>query len=546
MTRDRVAQLLHEAVYRVIRRAPPLPTVERFLELPLRGLLPGSSPRAWPGFWKEALTESIAAVFHDEGYQVDELDARIFLRWNRKMRSIRDWIAERVMPLPPAREQATADETGEAGNGALSAKTAARPGSPARRPASTGASSVPVLILAVLLGGFSILAAPAGARGATSLAGSRAVFERTPLTRAESASFDYDIRLAFKTPSGRAVDVPVDAVCDPTRYDLRSDCAPAEPVPVDRIVWRGAGRREGHATGAILYGDFDPACAYALTIAFPGCEALHLDAVPCAGDSVRLETGFVRFVRFVDQHVSGSLDLRTLEDEEDRVGVDLQAQVDFPVLRGRFLADAIDCQIVADGMLAVDRQAERAHNALAVDLSLTWLKRYVLRPGWLGRHAHVVGFQLAPLGIEGDQNLKEIDYTVGPAVTFSLPFLDPPLLAWHRLIEMPRGFLPPTARIGYTWLHRVRPDAQRPPDRSRLDLELVALAPLLRPLDLEARYRVYHDLDEGKTEDLLELSWKWYVADDTRTAVLLKLVHGALPPAFREADLIGVGFALGL
>ena len=165
----------------------------------------------------------------------------------------------------------------------------------------------------------------------------------------------------------------------------------------------------------------------------------------------------------------------------------------------------------------------------------------------MGRHVHAIGLQFAPLGFESDQDFDVLDYTFGPAATFSLPLLDPILLTWHKLIAMPRGFLPPVVRIGYTYLHRVRHGGARQlPDRERLDVELVALAPLLRPLDLEVRYRLYYDLKKRKEESILELSWKWYVTDDTRTAVLLKLVHGALPPAFRDVDMVGIGFALRL
>ncbi|MFH1143895.1 MAG: hypothetical protein V1774_05060 [Candidatus Eisenbacteria bacterium] len=512
MTRERVGQLLEEAVYRVVRRNPPLPSLNEFLDLPLRGLLPESSPRDWPEFWKETLTATIDETFRREGYFIDGLSAKIFLRWNRKMRSVRDWMAERLMPL--------------------------------HRDEAPRAPSSPGMILLALL---TALSCPLAAWAAANLAGTTAVLEPTPLERPASGEFAHDIRLAYKSDQGRAVEVPIASACDTAYYALRCDSLPDRPVPIAGIVWRGVARREGHTTGAVLYGRFAAGCRCTLTISLPGFPVARIPVSPAEDDLSGPGKGLVRFVRFIDRHVSGTLDLRTLEEEPNRVGVDLQALVDFPVWRRRLLADAVHCQFEIDGLLAFDREAKRAHNALKTGFCLTWLKHYTPRPAWLGRHVHALGVQLAPIGFESDQNFDVVDYTVGPALTFSLPMVDPLLLAWHRLIEMPRGFLPPTVRIGYTYLHRIRhEEAPRLDDRRRVDAEVVALAPLLRPLDLEARYRIYYDLDTREEDALIELSWKWYVTDDTRTAVLLKLVHGALPPAFREADLVGVGFALGL
>jgi len=70
--------------------------MEEFLDLPLRGVLPQSS-RA-PGLLLEGCADGDDRHgLSPEGYWIDGLDTRIFLRWNRKMRSIRDWIAERLM-----------------------------------------------------------------------------------------------------------------------------------------------------------------------------------------------------------------------------------------------------------------------------------------------------------------------------------------------------------------------------------------------------------------------------------------------------------------
>ncbi|MCK4415142.1 MAG: hypothetical protein KAY32_16545 [Candidatus Eisenbacteria sp.] len=586
MTRARVTELLHEAIFRVIRRAPPLPTLEEFLDLQLGGLLPGSSPAQWSSFWKEALVASLEEVFRQEGYRIDELSPRVFLRWNRKMRSLRDWVAERVMPLPedprtkpPSAPQGPRDMPPSVSQGPRDTPLSASQGLRAKPPpappeARRGLIRLPALLAALLLALSLVLSLAlfpallltlsstppldqllgtpilriAPAHGAvSSLAGSTATLERTPADRPASVRFNYDIQVAFRASSGRRIELPREAVIDVSNYELRSDCDPETIVPIDEIVWRGVGDAPDHTTGAVLYARLDPDCSYTLFLAMPEHPPGKI-VVQRAEDALSEPAGgFVRFVRFVDRHVSGSLDLRTLEDEEDRVGVDFQAQFDFPVLRQRLFADAIRCRVNATGMLAVDRRARKAHNALDLELALSWLKLYTLpTPRWARRHVHAIGFQLSPAGFESDQDFRVVDYTLGPAVTFSLPLLDWPLLAWHQAIEMPRGFLPPTVRVGYTYLHRVRHTGPDLDDRKRLDVEVVALAPLLRPLDLQVRYRWYRDLERDEDEQILELSWNWYVDRDTRTAVLLKLVHGALPPNFREAQMVGVGFTVGL
>ncbi len=524
MTRARVAQLLHEAVYKVVRRGASPPTVEEFLDLPLSGLLPESSPRDWPEFWKEALTAVIEETFAREGYRIDDLHSRIFLRWNRKMRSVRDWIADRLMPLVLAVLLLA---------GWLAPSTDALEAGPSSAPASDTA--------------FPVAGTPDLAARLTGLdlSGSDAFLEATPLERPAAQAFSRDIRVAFRTERRHRVELPVAIATNPAYYDLESTCAPGEKVPIERVVWRGVRDQEDATTGVVLYGRFEPDCAYRLTLMMPGIAAVPIEVAPSEQDLPVVRKGFVRFVRLVDQHLSGTLDLRTLDTEENRVGVDLRSQLDFPVVRRRLGADAMHIQVVADGMLAFDREAHRAHNALELKLQWSWLRHYAL--AGFGEHVHALGLQLAPLGFESDQDFDVLDYTFAPALTFSLPILDPILLTWHRWVDMPRGFLPPTVRVGYTYLHRVRHgDAREVPDRERLDAEVVALVPLLRPLDLEARYRFFYDLETEEDEAILELAWKWHVAEDTRTAVLLKLVHGALPPAFRDVDMVGIGFALRL
>lgn len=534
MTRQRVAELLREAVYKVVRRGAPPPALEEFLELPLSGLLPESSPRDWPEFWKEALTAVIEETFEREGYRIDDLHARIFLRWNRKMRSVRDWIADRLMPLvlailllagglaPGAKARdASAHGTRDSLAGVVGAAT------PDTRDPD---ASTPDL-LARLTG--------------LDLDGSEAFLEATPLERPAAEDFSRDIRVAFRNGRRHRVEVPISIATDPAYYHLEADCAEQGPVPIERVVWRGVRDEAGSTTGVVLYGRFESDCDYRLTLTFPGVAAAVIEVAPSEQDLPSVRKGFVRFVRVIDQHLSGTVDLRTLDAEENRVGVDLRSQLDFPVVRRRFGADAMHVQIVADGMLAFDREARRAHNALELKVQWSWLRHD--GPFGIGDHIHAIGLQLAPLGFESDQDFDVLDYTFAPALTVSVPILDPILLTWHRWIDMPRGFLPPTVRVAYTYLHRVRRgDAREVPDRERLDAELVALVPLLRPLDLEARYRFFYDLDARQEESILELAWKWYVADDTRTAVLLKLVHGALPPAFRDVDMVGIGFALRL
>jgi hypothetical protein len=197
-------------------------------------------------------------------------------------------------------------------------------------------------------------------------------------------------------------------------------------------------------------------------------------------------------------------------------------------------------------MIAVRKPSRHTHSMIELGLSASWLRYYVL-PAPSGRdHVHAVGFQLLPVGFESDRNFNVVDYKIGPRLSLSIPLLDWPLLLWHDLIRMPRGFLPPTASVGYSYVYRIRPSGEDLPDRQRIDGEVAVVAPLLRPLDLAARYRFFFDTDDEGWETFTELSWRWQVAEDTRTAVLLKLVHGALPPLFNDVEMVGLGFELEL
>jgi len=382
---------------------------------------------------------------------------------------------------------------------------------------------------------------------ATAQAGSDALLEVTPPDRPEADRFHHDILISFRDAAGRTVEVPRTQITDPSRYDLRSECIPDDPVMIERVIWRGVGHQPEHGIGAVLYADLDPRCAYTLRIDLPNVSRAPI-RVKLADDlAPEPEQGFQRVLRFIDRHISGTADLRTLEREEDKVGIDFQVQLDFPVVRRRAFADRIRCRLRADGMLAVRKSARKAHNALDLELGFSWLRTYTLPgPARGSRYAHAIGFQLSPAGLESDQNFHRVDYALGPSVTFSIPFLDWPLLLWHRAIEMPRGFLPPTARVAFTYLHRVRDGEQPRPDRRRIDLEIVAVAPILRPLDVLLRHKIFYDLESRQRESNVELTWRWYVGRRSRTAILLKLVHGALPPLYSDVEIASIGFQVGI
>jgi hypothetical protein len=521
MTIQRVTRILYTAVYFVVRRNPPLPSIDEFLDTRIKDLFVDPAPSDWPAFWRETLTASLEDLFRREGCRIDGLAPEYFENRNRRMRSIRDRIAKAIMPLEP----------------------------PARRKPAARAGRLPLVVLAVAASAALTLAGSADiALGAAApAADAPAMLEPTPADRPEAGDYRYDIVVAFVDAAGHAVAVPVDLALDRSRYELRSSCQPEAPVVIERAVWRGVGEREGCTIGAVLYAALAPECDYTLMLRLPGVTGRRIRVARSPDLAGAATDGFVRFVRFVDRRLTGTLDLRTLEGEENRVGLDLRARLDIPVVRERLFADAIRCGAGVDGMLAVAKRPLRAHNALAGDFTLSALKTYALPgPARGSRYLHAIGLQLSPIGFESDQDFRRVDYTLGPAVTFSAPFLDWPLLFWHRLIELPRGFLPPTMRAGFTYVHRVRAGDSPLPDRRRIDLELVAVAPILRPLDLLLRQRVYHDLESRRRMSNVELTWRWYVGSATRTAVLLKLVHGALPPLFQEADVASLGFQVGL
>jgi hypothetical protein len=524
MTIQRVTQILYTAVYFVVRRNPPLPSTEEFLDTRIKDLFVDPAPSDWPAFWRETLTAALEDLFRREGCRIDGLTPEHFENRNRRMRSIRNRIAKEVMPLES-------------------------PEPPARRKSATGAGRLPLAVLALVASAALAIAASADiALGApTPAADAPATLEPTPADRPEASDYRYDIVVAFEDAGGRSVEAPLDLALDRSRYELRSSCQPEEPVTIARVVWRGVGEREGCTIGAVLYAALTPECDYTLMLRLPGVTTRRIRVARSADLNGAADDGFVRFVRFVDRRLTGTLDLRTLANEENRVGLDLRARLDIPVVRERLFADAIRCGAGIDGMFAVSKRPLHAHNALAGDFTFSALKTYALPgPARGSRYLHAIGLQLSPIGFESDQNFRRVDYTLGPAVTFSVPFLDWPLLFWHRLIELPRGFLPPTARAAFTYVHRVRAGDSPLPDRRRIDLELVAVAPILRPLDLLLRQRVYHDLESRRRTSNTELTWRWYVGPATRMAVLLKLVHGALPPLFQEADVASLGFQVGL
>lgn len=523
MTSERVAQILYTSVYFVVRRAPPLPSLETFLDTRVKDLFVDPAPSDWPEFWRETLTAVLDDLLRREGVRADGLSPEFFENRNRRMRSIRDRIAKSIMPL----EEPRADTRAPA--------TAVRGPAPRRRRRPSGRLALWLVMLAA-----------ATATGALAADEPRATIEITPAERAVAGEGPYEIVVAFADEGGRAVEVPCDLIVQPARYTLRAQADPEQPLPITRAVWRGVGGLEGHALGAVLHARLSPEAQYRLWIDLPGVDTDPLRVAASATLRPAPPAGFVRCLRFLDRHVSGTLDLRTLENEE-RIGVDFRSSLGAPVARDRLGADAIRCGLRAEGMLAVSRRPVRAHNTLTTELEVSWLRTYLVPGPFQGsRHVHALGLQLAPLGVESDQDWRRVDLTLGPALTFSVPLLDWPLLAWHRWIEMPRGFLPPTVRVGYTHLHRVRDGGEPRDDRRRLDLEVTLVAPLLRPLDLLLRHRVYHDLESRRRRESVDLTWRWYVGRDSRTALLLKLVHGALPPLYDEVEVASLGFQVGL
>ena len=430
---------------------------------------------------------------------------------------------------------------GRQSKGRKSLERKAKSGNPPGRSGrhSAPASQLLLLWLALTVAPLQALWSPAGA--------STAALKRTPSSRIESARYPYEIAISFETTRGRTMEVPREAALDAARYDLRSSCNPEEPVRVQLVVWRGIGDLEDHSTGALLFADLDPECTYTLRMFMPQLPSEPIEVTVEADVQPKPAARFVRFMRFVDRHVWGTLDMRTLEGADNNVGADFRIRLGFPVIRRKLWADAIRLRLEADGMISVHKETQHVHNALDFALAVSWLRTYTLpAPSGGGRHVHALGLQFAPVGFESDRNFHVVDYTASPKASFSIPCIDWPLFFWHQLIRMPRGFLPPTATVGYTFVHRVREEGGALDDRHRLDGEVTAVVPLLRPLDLAARYRCYYDLDQEHWEDIWELSWRWYIAKDSRIGFLVKLVHGALPPLFEEAELVGLGFEVGL
>ncbi|MCK4305678.1 MAG: hypothetical protein KAY24_15680, partial [Candidatus Eisenbacteria sp.] len=322
MTRKRLAQLLYRATYMVIRRGSTLPSVEEFLDLHLGNVLAEAAPSDWPSFWEETLTIVVEDMLRREGYRIDELEPKLFARKNRSMRTVLDWMAERIMPLKtPAGRTARATP---APKPKLRSKARGRPGSP---------GSHLLILLTFTIASLLLLGCPPAAA-------SEALLERTPYTRIEAAEFSYEIAVSFKDKRNQTVEIPLELVLDPTRYDLRPSSNPEQLVQIRRVVWRGVGDTEGHTIGALLFAKLDPDCSYTLRLSFPSLPPEPIEVEIADDAQPHPSSGFVRFVRFVDRHVWGTCDLRTLEGNKNTVGVDFRVRIGFPVARRKLLADA--------------------------------------------------------------------------------------------------------------------------------------------------------------------------------------------------------------
>ncbi len=517
MNRARVAELLHTAVYQVLRHSPPLPAVEAFLAMPLGSVLTEGAPGEWPSFWEEVLVATLKDLFRREGFRIDRLSTDLFAQRERTLLEIRDWIADHLMPLtvPPGG------------------------GGPAEPPHSARRLSLLIVLCALACH------VPVTFAASPSSSAMTAILEETPGERPEGAIYHHDILIEFGSADRKRIELPVAMIVGRERYAIHSTCDPEQPVWIDRIYPYGVGERDSFFVGAVLYADLDPACQYLVRVSMPGQEQVEIEVGrPAETEAPR---GFGRLTSFIDRHASGTIDVRTLADRADRVGLDVRAAVDFPAHQPTPLADAIRCRLSANGMFTVREAPHDAPDGIDLGVTMSWLKRYMLPGPWRGlRQVHAVGLQFTPLGLECDQRWDLIDYKLTPAVTFSVPFVDWPLQLWSRAIALQRGFTPPTVRVGYAYLRRLKPHDAPEPDFQRIDLEVCAIVPVLRRLDLVLRRQVHHDLEQETRREMTELSWKWYVDAKGAVGMLLKFVHGSLPPAYRDADMVGVGFSVGL
>ncbi len=371
--------------------------------------------------------------------------------------------------------------------------------------------------------------------------------ERTPPERPSSALYERDIVVRFKDEMGRRVEVDVQRALRPSAYDLRADCDPEQPVTIERVVWLGVGDKEGTTTGVVLYGDFRDECTYTLRVFLPSVSAAAIEVEPLAAPR-EPGFGFRRIAGFFDRYTTGTLDARTLEGEGARVGFDFRLRMDFPVVHDALGADALRCRFAAAGTISMYKSGMHPHNAVSAQFSFSWLKYYLL-PG-LGKNnsgVHALGLRLAPLGVETDRNMDKVDLTLGPSVVFSVPYAHWPLLAWASVAGIERGILPFTVEVSYKYVRRVRKGGMRSvPDRRRLDVEAVGRLPLLRRLDLLVRLKAYYDVGRSARHELLDLTWRWYLDESGKAAMIVKALHGALPPEFGDAETVGLGFAVGL
>ena len=318
-----------------------------------------------------------------------------------------------------------------------------------------------------------------------------------------------------------------------------------------RATWAGGEVEKGIYKRARLWGGFRPDIEYRVIVRYPNNS---FDEVNVDNKGIKDFEQPSLFQLFSDR-ATFTFEPMVVEDTNN-----FGFKYDFKFgiahwLLSKGTSHRLSLSLTSYGELTTDLEDEKIQSSLKNGFSLDY--RYhpritlsVPQPGSTAsvkrEYTYPIGFRIKPVEFESNQNFELVDYTAKLQLAITVPFSELPILWWHAKTGVNRPFFPLLIFTGYTFVEEVNRSSDLYIERTshRWDGEILYFFPLSNRIDFGLRWRMFLNLEEDNFEDLLELSFKYYVTDSRDTGIEFSYQDGALPPEFKDTESFRLGLSI--
>lgn len=163
-------------------------------------------------------------------------------------------------------------------------------------------------------------------------------------------------------------------------------------------------------------------------------------------------------------------------------------------------------------------------------------------------YTYPFGFRILPAEFETNQDFSIVDYTLKGQAVMTIPYSEYPVLLWHKATGVNRVFFPLALSAGYAYVKDIEDNKMKRKENitHRFDSEIIYDFALANNIDFSGKWRIFLNLEDSNTNNLLELGITYFFDDERKTGLKLSYQDGSLPPEFENSSSIRLGFSVDL